>query len=817
MGLLGTMSAIGTALGPSLGGVLIAGLGWRAIFLINVPLGFLTLTLAYRFLPMDRGEPKTNRITFDKVGTLLLALTLGAYSLAVTIGRGRFGTLNVALLLAAAVGVALFVLAEARAASPLIRLTMFRDSALTASLATSALVSTVMMATLVVGPFYLSRALGLDAAMVGLVLSVGPIVSALTGVPAGRIADRFGSQRVTIVGLIGIAVGSLVLSIIPATLGIPGYIAPLVVMTAAYALFQTANNSAVMTDIHADQRGVISGVLNLSRNLGLITGASVMGTVFALASATTDITNASPEAVATGMRTTFAVAATLIVVALAIAAGSRTRSRHTISRKVLSIIVIALWSSGGRAQAREPKQLLDGKPASAKLVKTATVVRTAPRRFEPYPLSAAGWGAEAGNGMFYSRWAEDWTGIRVAGKAPLLKAMSLGGDASLTVSAEVRMRYDSFENGQLIRGNDYQQSLLRSILGADLRINSNLRVFGEIGTGQVDGRRSVAPANFQNDASLQQLFVDARGYVGSTLVGAMVGRQEFADGPRQLISLSDGPNLHRTWNGVRLYAHGQRWRVGAFDLSATRLKDGFFDGEIDDTERLLGFNASFILSSGPEESNIYLDPFWIRSENAAFRSAGRTGRDDRDTYGARLWGRRGDLRFDWTLARQTGESLGHDVDAWGLFAVQSLSLSDKGWKPRLTAHIDVASNGFNQLYSSSGYLGEGRFLSLSNLLLIAPGISASPTPTTNLSIEYGFARRLAENDAVYAGGMRAYPGTQNVPGHEIGGLLRVAASWSVTEHCTLFLDYERLVVGDVPMRANLPSGSYGYIGATFRF
>ena len=54
MGLLGTMSAIGTALGPSLGGVLIAGLGWRAIFLVNVPLGILTFLLAYRYLPVDR-------------------------------------------------------------------------------------------------------------------------------------------------------------------------------------------------------------------------------------------------------------------------------------------------------------------------------------------------------------------------------------------------------------------------------------------------------------------------------------------------------------------------------------------------------------------------------------------------------------------------------------------------------------------------------------------------------------------------------------------------------------------------------------------
>jgi len=96
-----------------------------------------------------------------------------------------------------------------------------------------------------------------------------------------------------------------------------GYIAPIVVVTAGYALFQTANNTAVMTDISPDRRGVISGMLNLSRNLGLITGASVMGAVFAFASATTDITTARPEAVATGMRITFAVEAALIVVAVA--------------------------------------------------------------------------------------------------------------------------------------------------------------------------------------------------------------------------------------------------------------------------------------------------------------------------------------------------------------------------------------------------------------------------------------------------------------------------------------------------------------------
>jgi len=332
MGLLGTMSAIGTALGPSLGGELIAWVGWPSLFFINAPLGILALLLAHRYLPLDRRGPTTNRAGFDTLGTLLLVLTLAAYALAMTMGHGSFGRLNMALLLAAVFGVGLFVLAETRAASPLIRLAMFRNPILSAGFAMSTLVSTVVMATLVVGPFYLSRALGLDAASVGLVMSSGPVVAALTGVPAGRFVDRLGAHRMSIVGLIAMAAGSSILPMLPTRFGIPGYIAPLVVITAGYALFQAANNTAVMTSIGPDQRGVTSGILNLSRNLGLITGASVMGIVFALGSATTNIMTARPEAVAAGMRITFAVAAALMVLGLAIAAGTRTLSRRTATR-----------------------------------------------------------------------------------------------------------------------------------------------------------------------------------------------------------------------------------------------------------------------------------------------------------------------------------------------------------------------------------------------------------------------------------------------------------------------------------------------------
>lgn len=323
MGLLGTMSAIGTALGPSLGGALIAGFGWRALFLATAPLGILTYGLAQRHLPADPRRPPASASRFDTLGTAVLAVSLAAYALAMTDGRGDFGPFSIVLLLAAALGVGLLVFVETKVASPLVRLAMFRDPALGASLIINGLVSTVMMTTLVVGPFYLARALGLDAAEIGLVMSAGPVVVALSGVPAGRLVDRFGAPPLMIIGLVVMAAGAVALSIPPATLTIAGYLAPLAAITSGYALFQAANNTAVMAAVPADRRGVVSGMLNLSRNLGLVTGASAMGAVFVLGSGATDIALAPAAAVAAGMHITFAVAAGLVLLAIPIAVAGR--------------------------------------------------------------------------------------------------------------------------------------------------------------------------------------------------------------------------------------------------------------------------------------------------------------------------------------------------------------------------------------------------------------------------------------------------------------------------------------------------------------
>lgn len=321
MGLLGSMSAIGTALGPTLGGFLIGSFGWQAIFAINIPCAWLTWLLVYRYLPADSETKKQPRVAFDYVGSLLLAFSLGTYALAMSLWRGSFDWLNTVLLLVACIGIALFVRLQNRSAAPLIHLSLFRQRELSGGFIMSTLVTTVVMATLVVGPFYLAATFNLDTTHIGLVMSSGPIVAALTGLPAGSLVDRYGAIKMYRVGLVIMLLGSATLGILAGHFGLTAYIVPLVLMTAGYALFQAAINAAVMNRSAAGQRGLIAGMLNLARNLGLITGASLMGSLFAASSASQSLT---PDTIG-GLRSTFTVATGLVLAALLIAWFVRTR------------------------------------------------------------------------------------------------------------------------------------------------------------------------------------------------------------------------------------------------------------------------------------------------------------------------------------------------------------------------------------------------------------------------------------------------------------------------------------------------------------
>ncbi|MEO6015477.1 MAG: MFS transporter [Devosia sp.] len=258
MGLLGTVSAVGTALGPSLGGLLLSSFGWRSIFLIQVPLAVLALAFAFAYVP--RHVPHRDAKP-------------AAFWTRPSTGFAR-------------------------------------------SLLINLLVATVMMTTLVVGPFYLGLGLGLREALIGLIMSVGPVISIASGVPSGRAVDAMGAGPVLRIALLLLAAGVFLLALLPQLLGAAGYVAAIFVLTPGYQLFQAANNTAVMANTPKEGRGMASGLLSLSRNIGLVLGASAMGAVFAAGVGSSDLGSATPLAIAGGARLTFMLAAALMLTAL---------------------------------------------------------------------------------------------------------------------------------------------------------------------------------------------------------------------------------------------------------------------------------------------------------------------------------------------------------------------------------------------------------------------------------------------------------------------------------------------------------------------
>jgi MFS family permease len=270
LGLLGAMSAAGTALGPALGGLLIALGGWRALFVLCAVGAAAAWLLALRQLPA--ATPRVRRSTGQ---------------------RGAPARLRV------------------------------RDPQLASGLIAGALAASVVMAALVVGPFYLTYGLHQDAARVGLILSIGPVVAALAGVPAGRLTDRFGAAKVGAGGLGLMAGGCAALALLPLSLGVPGYVMPIAATTLGFALFQTANNSLVMGRAPGAQRGSAAGLLTLFRNAGLIAGASGGALLFASALAGQAPAAATPQDVGAAVRLSFAAAAAAVALALAISLAAR--------------------------------------------------------------------------------------------------------------------------------------------------------------------------------------------------------------------------------------------------------------------------------------------------------------------------------------------------------------------------------------------------------------------------------------------------------------------------------------------------------------
>ena len=283
VGVQGAAQALGLALGPTIGGFLIALGGWRWIFWVNVPFGLLGAGLGWVFLPRSRDlGPRTR---FDWWGVGLLALGVAAVLWVVSFGNtsgwtsGRIASgLAVAVVLLVALAAR-----ERRFSDPLIPPRLLGRLSLSAGLVSGLLSYLVMFGTLFVVPFFLERGAGLGSGLTGLVLSAMPVALALAAPLGGRWADHIGARAVTVTGmvvtggsLLGLAAGSRSAGTVAAGLAAEGI---------GLGLFTPANNAAIMAAGSRGEAGLVGGLLNMTRGVGTALGLAVTSLVLGLAGA----------------------------------------------------------------------------------------------------------------------------------------------------------------------------------------------------------------------------------------------------------------------------------------------------------------------------------------------------------------------------------------------------------------------------------------------------------------------------------------------------------------------------------------------------
>jgi len=280
IGIQGAVQAVSMAIGPFVGGVLIAAVGWRAIFLVNVPIGAVGTLAALFILPRNQKAAGKERV--DYLGAALFAAGLAFLVLAFNEGvKLGWGSSRIVAYLVAAGGLlGAMVVAELRTEHPLIDLGLFRNSTFLLGNVTSLLSYFVLFAVMFLMPFYLEKVLRYGSGLTGSLLTPVPLAMAIVAPLSGHMSDKYGSRIMTTGGMLVSAVACFSLLFLDATAHMPLMLGGLILLGAGMGLFTPPNNSAIMGSAPADKLGVAGGVLNMMRSLGLILGVDISGAIF---------------------------------------------------------------------------------------------------------------------------------------------------------------------------------------------------------------------------------------------------------------------------------------------------------------------------------------------------------------------------------------------------------------------------------------------------------------------------------------------------------------------------------------------------------
>jgi MFS family permease len=278
LGAYGALFAIGNALGPLVGGMLIEQWGWSAVFWYRAPLVFAALALS-GFLPLDDSHGSIS--DFDVSGAVLLALGMSAMLLAFTSLKWA-GPASGSLALAAVATGAFAVLFRhlKNVTGPIIQLAPFRDATFCALHLASILVNVATFAVLLLVPYYFIVIAALPAPLAGFLLAVGALGTMVGSLVGSRLSAMLGNRRIARLGIISCATGLGAISMWSQNLQPIEQALALLLQGVGLGLFQIAYTDVVIAIFPVKDRGVAGSIIMVTRTIGIVGGASGLSAVF---------------------------------------------------------------------------------------------------------------------------------------------------------------------------------------------------------------------------------------------------------------------------------------------------------------------------------------------------------------------------------------------------------------------------------------------------------------------------------------------------------------------------------------------------------
>ncbi|MFI5713823.1 MFS transporter [Kribbella sp. NPDC051620] len=319
MGVYGFTSAAGASIGLILGGVITQTVGWHWSFLINVPIGIVSLVLASRLLKSQRGLGLSKGADVLGAALVTAGLSLSVYTIVQT--AEPTADLPRTLVLAAAAVALLtgFVLRQARAAQPLLSLHIFRNRQVTTANLVVVLLFAAGFGFQFMTALYLQRVLGFDSLHTGLAFLPAPILGAVMSLFIGpRLIARFGARVLLLAGLAALLAALLLMSQAPVNGSyLTNAVVPLLLVGAGTGVGIPAAIMLAMSGAAPGDAGLASGLNNTAQQAGAAVGTAVLATLAASRTAVRVSEGDSPvSALRDGYSIAFVAASAFVVAAL---------------------------------------------------------------------------------------------------------------------------------------------------------------------------------------------------------------------------------------------------------------------------------------------------------------------------------------------------------------------------------------------------------------------------------------------------------------------------------------------------------------------